>query len=162
MRRNVGLLIGLVVLLAIAGGVYALAHKSSNPSTQSSNANPYNYNNQPAASDNSPAPAASGDVIQTKTSASVGKYLADGSGRTLYTYNADTQGKSNCEGSCLYNWPAYTASSSTGLPANVTVITRSDGSQQYAYKGLPLYYFTSDTTGQVTGNGVENFQVARP
>ena len=48
------------------------------------------------------------------------------------------------------------------LPANVTVITRSDGGKQYAYKGMPLYTFTSDGNGQVTGDGVENFHIAKP
>jgi len=48
------------------------------------------------------------------------------------------------------------------LPANVGVITRTDGSKQYTYKNLPLYYFTGDQTGQVTGDNVENFHVAKP
>lgn len=104
------------------------------------------------------------DVVTTKTSSTVGQYLADTSGKTLYTYGADTTGKSNCTGSCLTDWPIYKAtSSSNNLPDNITIITRSDGGTQYAYKGMPLYYFSGDTSaGMVTGDGVNNFHVAKP
>jgi len=102
-------------------------------------------------------------VVTTKTSSSLGQYLADTSGKTLYTYGADTTGVSNCTGSCLTDWPVYKATATTNLQTNVTVITRSDGTKQYAYKGMPLYYFTGDSSaGQVTGDGVSGFHVAKP
>ena len=102
-------------------------------------------------------------IVITKSSSGAGQYLADTNGAALYTYGADTSGVSNCTGSCLTDWPIYNAASAPStLPANVTVITRSDGSKQYAYKGMPLYTFTGDQSGQVTGNGVSNFHVAKP
>jgi len=102
-------------------------------------------------------------IVVTKTDSKLGQYLADGNDKALYTYGADTNGVSNCTGSCLTAWPIYSAASApASLPANVTVITRADGSKQYAYKGLPLYYFSSDSAGQVTGDGVSNFHVAKP
>ena len=108
-------------------------------------------------------PAASADIIQTETDSKGTKYLADTAGKTLYTYGADTNGVSNCTGSCLTAWPTYKATSTTNLPANVTIITRSDGGTQYAYKGMPLYYYTGDSSaGMVSGDGVNNFSVARP
>ncbi|HXY18096.1 MAG TPA: hypothetical protein VEH48_01590, partial [Candidatus Nitrosopolaris sp.] len=109
-------------------------------------------------------PAQSTSVIQTKTDPTLGQYLATSDGMPLYTYKLDTSGVSNCTGSCLSNWPAYTATSSVGnLPANVSTLKRTDdGSIQYTYKGLPLYTFTSDSAGNVTGDGIENFQVAKP
>jgi predicted lipoprotein with Yx(FWY)xxD motif len=44
------------------------------------------------------------------------------------------------------------------------VINRSaDEIKQYAYKGLPLYYYTGDTSaGMVTGDGINNFHLAKP
>ena len=103
------------------------------------------------------------EVVTTKTSSTLGQYLADPNNKALYTYGADTTGVSNCSGSCLTDWPIYGAASAPAtLPANVTVITRSDGTKQYAYKGMPLYSFTSDSAGQVTGNGIGNFSVAKP
>jgi predicted lipoprotein with Yx(FWY)xxD motif len=114
---------------------------------------------KPAASSTTTA----SQVVVTKTSPTLGQYLADPSNKALYTYGADTAGVSNCTGSCLTDWPVYSAASAPAtLPANVTVITRSDGTKQYAYKGMPLYLFTSDSAGQVTGNGIANFSVAKP
>ena len=110
------------------------------------------------------AAAVNNAVLTTKTSSSVGQYLADPSGKALYTYGADSSGVSNCKGSCLASWPAYVATgSTTNLPQGVSTIKRSDNGQtQYTYNGMPLYYFVSDGQGQVTGNGVSNFSVAKP
>lgn len=102
-------------------------------------------------------------IVQTKTDSKLGKYLADGNGKPLYTYDQDTDNTSNCTGSCLTNWPAYKAtSSSASLPTNVGTITRSDGSVQYTYNKKPLYYFSGDTGSTITGNGVEGFSIATP
>jgi predicted lipoprotein with Yx(FWY)xxD motif len=102
-------------------------------------------------------------IVQTKTDSKLGQYLADPDGKALYTYGADTTGVSNCTGSCLTTWPTYKATSTTNLPTNVTIITRSDGGTQYAYKGMPLYYYTGDTAaGMVTGDGVNDFHAAKP
>ncbi len=102
-------------------------------------------------------------VITTGTNASLGQHLTDTTGKTLYVYALDTTGVSNCTDSCATTWPAYSPASSTALPDNVTAITRTDGSKQFAYKGMPLYYFTGDSqAGQTTGNGVNSFSVARP
>jgi predicted lipoprotein with Yx(FWY)xxD motif len=148
------LLIGILALIVIAGGAYAIFHKSPKSSTNPAMSSSSSTANQPASS---------GDIVQTKTAANVGQYLADSSGNALYTYGGDTAGKSNCSGSCLYSWPIYDASNAPStLPTNVTVITRSDGSKQYAYKGLPLYIFSGDSAGHVTGDGVSDFHIAKP
>ncbi len=145
------LLIGILALVVIAGGAYAIFHKSS-PSTSTST--PPSSQSQAAAS---------GAIVQTETASNVGQYLADSNGNALYTYGGDNIGVSNCSGSCLYSWPIYAATGTSGsLPTNVTIISRSDGSKQYAYNGMPLYTFSSDSTGQVTGDGVSNFHVAKP
>ncbi|SFJ13002.1 Secreted repeat of unknown function [Paenibacillus sp. UNC496MF] len=93
------------------------------------------------------------------TSATLGNYLTDAAGRTLYYFDKDTQGKSNCAGDCLANWPAYTASGSD-LPTGVKAadwgtITRADGSKQSTFKGYPLYYFVKDVKhGDALGQNV--------
>jgi predicted lipoprotein with Yx(FWY)xxD motif len=79
----------------------------------------------------------------------LGKVVVDGNGRTVYVFDKDTSGKSNCEGDCLAMWPAVAAGDGTpqldGIDASmVTTITRSDGSKQLAIGGLPLYVFASD------------------
>jgi len=153
-------IIGIVAVIVIAGGGYLLLHKSSTTSTNNTSSS---YSS-PSTTNTTTPTTTSNAVIQTKTASNVGSYLADGSGRTLYTYGSDSTGVSNCTGSCLSAWPAYTATSSVAsLPTNVSTLKRSDdGSTQYTYKGMPLYYFSSDSTGQVTGDGVSGFHVAKP
>ena len=144
------ILIGILALVIVASGAYAIFHKSAKTSSTSS---------APSTSQTT----VSGEIVQTKTASNVGQYLADSNGNALYTYGGDTAGVSNCSGSCLYSWPVYSpASSSASLPTNVTIITRSDGSKQYAYKAMPLYTFSGDSAGQVTGDNVSNFHIARP
>lgn len=103
-------------------------------------------------------------VLKTKTGTSFGSYLTEPNGAPLYTYASDTANTSNCSGSCITAWPAYVDSGSTsGLPANIGTIKRSDsGEDQYTYKGLPLYTFASDTGTTPTGNNVGGFTLARP
>jgi len=98
-------------------------------------------------------------TVVVKTDPKLGKYLTDPSGRTLYWYTKDTAGVSNCTGGCLKIWPAYAGSGSPTLPAGtpgtLTTITRTDGSSQVAYDGMPLYYFAKDAKpGDTTGQGV--------
>lgn len=84
-------------------------------------------------------------------------YLKDPKGMTLYIFDKDTAGVSNCEAQCLVAWPAYKSTTATpsGLAANMSVITRSDGSKQYAWMGKPLYYYANDAKpGDTTGDGV--------
>jgi predicted lipoprotein with Yx(FWY)xxD motif len=152
MSKNSKIALIIVVVIVVAGGAYMLLHKSNKSTTTSKAATSTN------------APAVNNAVLITKTNSNVGQYLADPSGKALYTYNGDTSGVSNCTGSCLASWPAYVdKGSTTGLPAGVSTIKRTDNGQtQYTYNGMPLYYFVSDGSGQVTGNGVQNFSVAKP
>ena len=153
MKKSSSVLIAEIVVIVVVAGGYALMHKSNNKTTSTTQT-----------TTKSSAPAVNNAVLITKTDSKIGQYLADPSGKALYTYDADTSGVSNCTGSCLANWPAYQDTGSTAnLPAGVGTIKRSDNGQtQYTYNGKPLYYFASDGSGKVTGNGVENFSVAKP
>lgn len=102
-------------------------------------------------------PATTGNTVyQTTTSPTLGSYFSDLKGMTLYTFAKDTAGVSTCTGQCLVTWPAYVAPSATGnFPTGITVITRSDSTLQYAWKGMPLYYFSGDkAAGDTKGQGV--------
>lgn len=108
--------------------------------------------------------APSSNIYLMKTDPAKGSYLTDFAGMTLYTYDKDTGGVSNCTGTCAANWPPYTsgATAESKLPTDVSVITRADGSKQLAWKGMPLYYFASDASaGQITGDGVGGFHLAK-
>lgn len=102
--------------------------------------------------------------IQTVTGP-MGTYLADESGRSLYIYASDTQGKSNCVDACAQAWPpltvpnGQTAHASGGVMSNLLgTIVRSDGSTQVTYNGFPLYYYGADLKPHdVTGQGIMQF-----
>ena len=95
-------------------------------------------------------------------------YLSDGAGHTLYYFFRDTPGTaggapvSACtSGTCLASWKIFLAAGAV-VPsaldaADFTVFTRSDGQQQSAYKGHPLYFFAGDSApGDTKGRGVNN------
>lgn len=118
-----------------------------------------NYYAQPTASVSPTAAAASpsANIYMTKTSQVKGTYVVDFAGMTLYTFDKDSAGVSTCYNGCAASWPPYTsgATAEKTLPANITVITRTDGSKQFAWKGKPLYYYASDTKpGDVKGDGI--------
>lgn len=148
------IIVALVTIIVVAGGAFVL-HKS--PPKPASAA-------QSPTSSTANTTTANNAVIITKSNAALGTYLADPNGNALYTYNADTMNVSNCTGSCLVSWPAYQdKGATTNLPTGVGTIKRHDNGQiQFTYNGMPLYYFSSDSNGQVTGNGVANFSVAKP
>jgi len=97
--------------------------------------------------------------------------VADGvyvgpNGMTLYTFDRDTMGsgKSVCNGQCATNWPPLMAAANVSASGDWTMVTRDDGSKQWAYKGKPLYTWAKDTKpGDVTGDGVNNvWHIAKP
>ena len=103
------------------------------------------------------ATAPSNNIYLVKTDATKGKYMTDFNGMTLYTFDKDTSGVSNCYNGCVKAWPVYTsgATAEKTLPENITVIKRKDGTEQFAWKGMPLYYYVQDTkAGDITGDGV--------
>lgn len=93
-----------------------------------------------------------------------GSVLADASGMTLYTFANDSSGKSTCYGSCAETWPPLEAGADAGPHGDFTIVTREDGSRQWAYKGMPLYGWVRDKKpGDVTGHGFRDvWHVAKP
>jgi predicted lipoprotein with Yx(FWY)xxD motif len=96
---------------------------------------------------------------------SKGKALVDSKSMTLYTFDKDTAaGKSSCNGQCAVNWPPLMASAGAMPSGDWTIVTRDDGTKQWAYKGKPLYAFHKDAKpGDVAGDGVNNvWHIAAP
>lgn len=102
-------------------------------------------------------------TVPTQTRTGV---LTNNAGMTLYTFDKDVagSGKSVCNGDCAVKWPPLAASASAKASGDYTVITRDDGSRQWAYKGKPLYLWINDKQpGDTTGDGVNNvWRTARP
>ncbi len=104
--------------------------------------------------------SASGSMmIGVKNTPALGNFLVDDKGMTLYTFKNDTSGVSNCNGNCATLWPPLTAkvapTGGTGVTGTFALITRSDGSMQVTYNGMPLYYYSGDkAAGDTNGQGV--------
>lgn len=85
-----------------------------------------------------------------------GSNLVGPNGMTLYTFDKDPEGggKSVCNGSCATNWPPLAATDSDKSGGDFSVISRDEGTKQWAYKGRPLYYWSKDQKpGDTTGDG---------
>lgn len=98
------------------------------------------------------------NIYQWKTDAKKGQYLTDFQGMTLYVFDKDTTGVSNCAGSCAAIWPAYSsgATAQGTFPDHIGLITRADGKMQFAWDGKPLYYYAPDkVAGDLKGDGVD-------
>jgi predicted lipoprotein with Yx(FWY)xxD motif len=151
-RRPAALASGVLaaaLLLAACGGGY-------NSTTSSSSGN--------SAKKTQGAAAAGSQTVQTgKTSA--GTVLVNSNGMTLYTFAADSPGKSSCTGTCATYWPPVAASGglshSSDVSANLGTIKRSDGSTQLTVNGRPVYTYAADSgPGKASGQG-ENLSGGR-
>jgi predicted lipoprotein with Yx(FWY)xxD motif len=94
---------------------------------------------------NPPVPVRAVDGVLTNTA-----------GMTLYTFDKDVagSGRSECNGPCAANWPPLLAAADAKPSGDYTIITRADGTRQWAYKGKPLYLWVKDSKpGDRTGDG---------
>ena len=86
----------------------------------------------------------------------LGSFLVDDKGMTLYLYTKDTPNTSNCYDKCATAWPPLlttgTPVAGDGVDASMFgTTTRKDGSTQVTYNGWPLYYYAKDkAAGDVT------------
>ena len=112
------------------------------------------------------ATVALAQMAPTKTGDSAkGKVLTNDSGMTLYVFDKDSGGKSACNGPCAGNWPPLLAAAGAMPMGDYSIITRADGTKQWAYKGRPLYAWKKDTKpGDITGDGFLNgaWHIAQP
>jgi len=105
--------------------------------------------------------AAPGAAVQMANDAKLGDILTDSQGMTLYIFKNDTPGTSNCNGTCIQNWPPLTVAeghkpvAGTGVSGTLSSIDRPDGTYQVTYNDMPLYHFTGDKQpGDTNGQGV--------
>lgn len=108
----------------------------------------------------SQVPQSGPEVAQT----SAGTALVDADGMALYTYDRDSAGKSTCTGMCAYFWPPAEAGPDATPADGFSIITRPNGTSQWAYQGAPLYAYVSDEKpGDTKGDGSEGvWHLARP
>ncbi|MDE1767947.1 MAG: hypothetical protein KGH64_02760 [Candidatus Micrarchaeota archaeon] len=103
--------------------------------------------------------------FEQASNSSVGNYLANSAGYTLYLYTSDTphSNASTCYGSCSTYWAPFIVNATFAVgtvPSGVNassfgMITRTGGAKQLTYEGWPLYYYLADKApGEVNGEGV--------
>jgi predicted lipoprotein with Yx(FWY)xxD motif len=150
-----GTVLGAVVAVAvIAGGVYFYGQKS-----------------EPVvlALAEEPAPLATPPGITYQTAKTGGTVLlatagiqipamaaayADAKGMTLYTYDKDDAGTSNCTGDCAKTWLPVPAPADAKPFGEWSVVARDDASKQWSFRGKPLYTYSKDEKpGDGSGNG---------
>ena len=83
-----------------------------------------------------------------------GKVFVDDKGMTLYTFDKDEKGKSNCYDKCAANWPPLKAEAGAKADDEWSVVDRTDGTKMWAYDGKPVYTFVKDKkAGEMAGEG---------
>ncbi len=98
------------------------------------------------------------------TSSQHGDILTNEAGMSLYVFDKDTQGMSNCNDQCAANWPPLTATAEDQADGDYGIVSRADGSLQWSYKSQPLYLWVKDqAVGDTTGDGFKDvWHLARP
>ncbi|MBY4677644.1 hypothetical protein [Marinobacterium arenosum] len=82
--------------------------------------------------------------------------LTDNRQQSLYTFDKDKAGESNCYGKCATLWPPLQAAQNAKASAPFNIVERRDGSYQWALNGKPLYTWIKDSKpGDISGDGVK-------
>lgn len=153
--------VGLSATLALSGC------GDDNGSSDGGGGGAYGGGNGTTATTEAPATTAQAPVTRPETigtaSGSLGTFLVDRQGRTLYLWEADTGGTSTCSGSCAAAWPPLLTkgkpTATGGAKSNLLgTTTRSGGATQVTYDGHPLYRYLGDTAdGDTNGQGSNGF-----
>src|ERR1700761_434577 len=135
-----------VAVIVVAGGAYMLSQKktgSASAPIEARLSTPVGVTFQKVkVGKGTMIPGSSSDQQEQVT------VYADSDGKTLYTFDKDTTpGKSACtDEQCVKAWPAMAAPADAKPFGQWSVVTRDDGSKQWAFKGKPLYTFVQDKT----------------
>lgn len=96
-------------------------------------------------------------TVSIKQVDGIGTVLVDASGKALYTADVEADGKVRCKDACTSFWVPLAAPAGEPTAADdvgkLGVIERPDGMKQVTADGKPLYTFSEDTGGKVTGDG---------
>jgi predicted lipoprotein with Yx(FWY)xxD motif len=99
-----------------------------------------------------------GTTVMIVQKTAIGYVLAEANRQVVYTYSKDKKGgKPTCTGACAETWIPATGTPQAG-PADVFsgqfgLVTRTDGTKQITYNGLPLYLLKGAAGMATTGNG---------
>jgi predicted lipoprotein with Yx(FWY)xxD motif len=144
--RTTPIVIGVLGIVIVAGGVYLGTQKAGPQGTVLALAEPAPFATPPGVTYEM---AKTGGTVLLATAGmqipAMAMAYADAHGKTLYTYDKDDQpGKSACNDDCAKAWPALAAAADAKPFGEWSVVTRADGSKQWAFKGKPLYTYAED------------------
>jgi predicted lipoprotein with Yx(FWY)xxD motif len=134
-----------VGLLAGCGGSSKSASSTSTSASAPATA--------PASSEGSSA------KVKTASNSKLGRtILTDANGMTLYSLSGEAAGKFICTSSaCTQVWHPLTGSAAGAGVGSLGTVKRPDGTEQVAYKGMPLYTFAQDRApGEANGQGIKD------
>ena len=105
-----------------------------------------------------PVPSGAQDeTVSIMAAGGLGNILVDSSGKALYTPDEEADGTVRCVAECISFWvplaPGATAPTAAPGAPTLAVIDRPDGTKQVTAGGRPLYTFSADSAGKVTGEG---------
>lgn len=109
-----------------------------------------------------PVPSSLEPTLMLATHPTLGQYLVNGKGMTLYIFTKDTANQSNCTGDCLVAWPPLLTQGNPILgpgadDSKIGSTLLADGTRIVTYNQRPLYYYYQDTQpGDILGQGVGN------
>lgn len=103
-------------------------------------------------------------IEATMVAAAQGVILTDHRGHALYAFDGDVEndGQICTSSGCDVQWPPVMAPALAAPIGDFSIVTRADGTRQWAYKGQPLYSYEGDKlAGDVHGKSVhEDWSVA--
>jgi len=115
--------------------------------------------------------------VKLASSTTLGQYLVDKDGNTLYMFANDYNGRTSCTGGCANVWPYFYVPNLTqsmlgdGLNISDFDTINVNGISQTRFKTWPLYYYAPavnsvnirEPAGEITGDGLNNvWFVAKP
>jgi predicted lipoprotein with Yx(FWY)xxD motif len=98
------------------------------------------------------------DTVSVESIGDAGDVLVDSDGAALYRTDQESSGKVACTGECLSFWQPLTVgageepTASSDVEGELGTVMRPDGDTQVTLDGEPLYTFTEEGPGEVTGD----------
>jgi predicted lipoprotein with Yx(FWY)xxD motif len=99
------------------------------------------------------------ETVSVESIGGAGDVLVDSSGAALYRSDLESNGKVVCTGECIADWKPVTVAGgesptgSSDIEGDLGTVMRPDGDTQVTFDGKPLYSFTDEGPGEVTGDG---------
>ena len=115
-----------------------------------------------ACGDDEGEPTSGAETISIDSIADAGDVLVDPNGAALYSADEESDGRIGCTGGCTSIWVPVTVKKGqapTGpadIDAQLDTVKRPEGTAQVTFDGAPLYTFTDEGPGEVTGDGFQD------